>query len=108
MIYYEQLSRALAYDWTHTTEIAGSRNAVATARRILSFLVSHINPTAFERNRAIAPRQITVSIKDICETLDIPRPTVNRAMKRLQDNGQIKRYYTGYYELNLCDCEAVS
>ena len=108
MIYYEQLNRALAYDWTHTTEIEGSRNAVATARRILSFLVCHINPTAFERNRAIAPRQITVSIKDICETLDIPRPTVNRAMKRLLENGQIRRVYMGRYELNLYDRGPVS
>lgn len=103
MIYYEQLNRALAYDWVLTTEIKGSKQSVLVARRILGLLVGDINPSAWESNRAIAPRRINISIKYICETLSIPRATVARGMKRLIENGQIERLYMGCYEVRLPD-----
>lgn len=69
----------------------------------MSLLVCGINPSAYESNNVITPRRINVSIKDICEALDIPRPTVVRAIKRLQENGQIQRIHTGYYQVNVYD-----
>ena len=99
---YEQLNRALANDWCLRTEIAGNRNSVTVARRVLLFLVGLIHESAFDDDDdCFRPRRVNLQINDIHETLDISRATANRALKRLESNGQIRRLYTGHYELRL-------
>ena len=86
------------YDWAMTVEIQGRSNSVFSARRVLIYLLNSLYDVKYGNGD---PVRVWSGSTDIARNLGVPRATVCRALKRLEDQGIMRRSHRSHWVLQL-------
>ena len=81
------------YDWALTVDVAGSKNSVAVARRVLVYMLN----SHYDLRGLHGPLRTWTKVAELEATLQIPRATVNRALKRLETQGILRKVYRAHW-----------